>query len=376
MTTTKTNPAVEVQKYGQSIWYDNISREMFASGKLQDLIAEYGVLGMTSNPTIFEKAVAESNLYDSAIKPLVNLDASTIFDQLAVEDIRTAADMLRPIYDRTQALDGYVSLEVSPLLANDTETTLSEAKRLFKLVDRPNVMIKIPGTPAGLPAVEEALFAGININITLLFSVVNYVAVAERYIAALERRHAAGLPIDRLASVASFFVSRIDTAIDKQLEANVAADSAHADASRQLLGKVAIANAKVAYKRFKELFHGERFAKLAAAGARPQRPLWASTGTKNPAYPDTLYMNTLIGPDTVNTVPHSTLVAFHDHGVAAPTLDVGLDEAEHLLNSLSAVGIDMEKVTQQLQDDGVTSFIDSFRKLIDRVEGKRKLLST
>lgn len=376
MTTTKTNPAVEVQKYGQSIWYDNISREMFASGKLQDLIAEYGVLGMTSNPTIFEKAVAESTLYDDGIKPLVNLDASAIFDQLAVEDIRMAADMLRPIYDRTQALDGYVSLEVSPLLANDTDTTLSEAKRLFKLVDRPNVMIKIPGTLAGLPAVEEALFAGININITLLFSVDNYVAVAERYIAALERRHAAGLPIDRLASVASFFVSRIDSTIDKQLEATIAADPARAEASRQLLGKVAIANAKVAYKRFKELFHGARFAKLAAAGARPQRPLWASTGTKNPAYPDTLYMNTLIGPDTVNTVPHATLIAFHDHGVAAPTLDVGLDEAEQLMNSLSAVGVDMAKVTQQLQDDGVASFIDSFRKLIDRVEGKRKLLST
>jgi transaldolase / glucose-6-phosphate isomerase len=372
------NPAVDVQRFGQSIWYDNISRDMIQSGQLKKLIDEFGVLGMTSNPTIFDKAIGESTLYDESISHLLDLDANEIFDALSVDDIRNAADLLRPIYDRTNAADGYVSLEVSPMLANDTETTLSEAKRLYKLVDRPNVMIKIPGTPAGLPAVEEALFEGININITLLFAVTNYVDVANAYIKALERRVAAGLPVNKLASVASFFVSRIDAMIDKQLENNIRSaqgrDLDRISANSALLGKVAIANAKVAYKRFKELFYGDRFAKLRAAGAQVQRPLWASTGTKNPAYPDTLYIDKLIGPDTVNTVPHATLVAFKDHGTVGATLEEELDLAQEVLDKLAEVGIDLDKVTQQLQDDGVDAFIDSFRKLISKVEGKRKTL--
>ncbi|MBX3080518.1 MAG: bifunctional transaldolase/phosoglucose isomerase [Anaerolineae bacterium] len=372
------NPTVDVQRFGQSIWYDNISRDMIQSGQLKKLIDEFGVLGMTSNPTIFDKAIGESTLYDESISHLLDLDANEIFDALSVDDIRNAADLLRPIYDRTNAADGYVSLEVSPMLANDTETTLNEAKRLFKAVDRPNVMIKIPGTPAGLPAIEEALFAGVNINITLLFAVKNYIEVAEVYIRAIERRVAAGLPVDKLASVASFFVSRIDAMVDKQLENNIRSaqgrDLDRISANSQLLGKVAIANAKVAYKRFKEMFYGDRFAKLRAAGAQVQRPLWASTGTKNPNYPDTLYIDKLIGPDTVNTVPHATLVAFKDHGTAAATLDEELDTAQEILDKLTEVGIDLDKVTKQLQEDGVESFIDSFRKLISKVEGKRKTL--
>jgi transaldolase/glucose-6-phosphate isomerase len=372
------NPTVEVQKYGQSIWYDNLSREMIQSGELKKMIDEFGVLGMTSNPTIFEKAIGEGNIYDDAILEWINLDVNEAFDKIAIDDIQHAADLLRPIFDRTQGGDGYISLEVSPLLASDTATTLSEAKRLFKLVNRPNLMIKIPGTPAGLPAIEEALFAGVNINITLLFSVANYMQVAEGYIRALERRLEAGLPVDKIASVASFFLSRIDTAVDKQLENNIRAaqgrDLDRVSANNQLLGKAAIANAKVAYKRFKDMFYGERFAKLREAGAHVQRPLWASTGTKNPAYPDTLYVDSLIGPDTVNTVPKATLVAFKDHGKVAPTLEEAIDEAQDILDKLAEVGIDLDMITRQLQDDGVEAFSDSFHKLIARIEAKRALL--
>ncbi len=374
------NPPRDVQQYGQSIWYDNISREMIQSGEIQRLIDEYGVLGMTSNPTIFEKAIGEGNFYDESIMDMIDRAPDMIFDAVAIEDIQHAADILRPVYDRTKGVDGYISLEVSPLLANDTETTLSEAKRLFKAVDRPNLMIKIPGTPAGLPAIEEALFAGININVTLLFSVQNYVEVAERYIRALERRLDAGLPVDQLASVASFFLSRIDSLVDKQLENNIRAaqgrDLDRVSANNQLLGKTAIANAKVAYRHFKQLFYGDRFARLRSAGARAQRPLWASTGTKNPAYSDVMYMNSLIGPETVNTVPRPTLLAFKDHGTAAPTLEENLDNAQEVLDKLAEVGIDLDKLTHQLQVDGVESFIDSFKKLIARIEGKRKLLTS
>lgn len=372
------NPTVDVQQYGQSLWYDNITRDMLKNGELQRMLNEYGILGMTSNPTIFEKAVGESQLYDASIGTLLDLDANEIFDHLSIEDIQGAADLLKPIFDRTDGVDGYVSLEVSPNYANDVETTLSEARRLFAAVDRPNVMIKIPGTTAGLQAIEEALYHGVNINVTLLFSVQNYIEVAKRYISALERRHAEGLPVDKIASVASFFLSRIDTLIDKQLENNIRAaqgrDLDRVSANTQLLGKAAIANAKVAYKYFKDLFYGETFAKLKQAGAKVQRPLWASTGTKNPKYPDTLYMDALIGQDTVNTVPHATLMAFKDHGTAAPTLDTELDNAQSILDQLAEVGIELDRVTQQLQDDGVEAFVNSFKSLIGRVEGKRKTL--
>ncbi len=372
------NPTLEVQKYGQSLWYDNLSREMIQSGELRTLIDEYGVLGMTSNPTIFEKAIGEGTLYDDAIMETFGLELNDAFDRIAIEDIQHAADMLRPIFDQTKGVDGYISLEVSPLLANDTETTLSEARRLFKAVDRPNLMIKIPGTPAGLPAIEEALFSGVNINITLLFAVPNYIEVAECYIRALERRLEAGLPIEGIASVASFFLSRIDNMVDKQLENSIRAaqgrDLDRVAANNQLLGKTAIANAKIAYKHFKEMFYGERFAKLRAAGARVQRPLWASTSTKNPAYADTMYVDNLIGPETVNTLPKQTLFAFKDHGKVGPTLEQDVHEAQEVLDKLAEVGIDLDRITNQLQEDGVESFTDSFKKLIARIEGKRKLL--
>src|SRR5258708_1122912 len=372
------NPNVEVQKLGQSFWYDNLSRELVQCGELKKMTDDDGVLGITSNPTIFEKAIGEGNLYDDWIRESLYLEPNQVFDGLAITDIRAAADVLRPVYDRTKGLDGYVSLEVSPLLANDTATTLSEAKRLFKAVDRPNLMIKIPGTEAGLPAIEEALFAGMNINITLLFSVENYIQVAERYVRALERRLDAGVDVKQLASVASFFLSRIDVAVDKQLENNIQAaqgrDIARVSANNNLLGKTAIANAKVAYKRFKEIFYGDRFNRLRQAGAHVQRPLWASTGTKNPAYPDTLYVDNLIGKDTVNTLPKATLYAFKDHGKVGATLDTDLDKAQETLDKLAEVGIDLDKITRQLQEDGVESFVDSFKKLIARIEGKRKLL--
>ncbi len=378
MPTSTGNPTVDVQQYGQSFWYDNISREMIQSGELQNLLDNFGVLGMTSNPTIFEKAIGHGTAYDEAIRGAVDLTTDQIFDKLAIDDIQHAADLLRPIFERTHGIDGYISLEVSPLLAGNTAETLSEAKRLFKEVNRPNVMIKIPGTPEGLPAIEEALFAGVNINITLLFGVENYLQVVDRYISALERRVAAGLPVDKIASVASFFLSRIDNIVDKQLENNIreaqGRDIPRVTANSDLLGKAAIANAKVAYKRFKEIFYGERFAKLRATGAQVQRPLWASTSTKNPAYADTMYLEALIGPDTVNTVPPATLVAFKDHGKVAPTLDQDLDGAEATLAKLAEVGVNLDMVTHQLQVDGVESFTDSFRKLIEGVAGKVALV--
>jgi transaldolase len=359
-----TNPTVAVQQLGQSLWYDNLSRDMFDSGALQKLIDESGVLGVTTNPAIFEKAVKESSLYDAAITPLAGQSANTIFESLAIADVQRAADLFRPIFDRTNGVDGYISLEVSPLLAQSTESTLAEAKRLFATLNRPNVMIKIPGNTASLPAIEEALFAGLNINVTLLFSVENYVEVIKRYIHALERRLEAGLPVNHIASVASFFVSRIDSAVDKALPEG-----------HELRGKIAIANAKDAYAQFKAYFYGDteygkRFKKLQAAGARVQRPLWASTGTKNPAYPDVLYVDALIGPETVNTVPPATLAAFRDHGTAAATLETGMDEAQATLAALKSAGIDLAKVTAQLQEEGLAAFTVSFQNLMAQIEQK------
>ncbi len=374
MTTNRLNA---VQACGQSIWMDFIKRSLMTSGKLKKLVGD-GVSGMTSNPTIFAKAIADTQEYDSAISGLLDRSAGEIYEILAVADIQAAADVLRPLYDQTKGLDGYVSLEVSPLLAYDTEVTLSEAKRLFKTVDRPNVMIKIPGTPEGLPAIEEAIFAGININVTLLFSVENYVAVTERYIRGLERRLDAGQDVAGIASVASFFVSRIDTVVDKILDSNIRAGQRRGfeqtRTSRNLLGKAAIANAKLAYAEFKRIFEGERFARLSAAGAQVQRPLWASTSTKNPNFPDTYYVDALIGPYTVNTLPPETITAFMDHGTAAATLEDGLDEARTIMAQLDEVGVMMDRVTQQLQSDGVELFANDFRRLIDAVEGKRQVM--
>ncbi len=375
------NPPVDVQQFGQSIWLDFIRRSTTQGGELARLIAEDGVVGVTSNPTIFQQAIGNSADYDDAIATMLDHDGYAIFEALAVDDIREALELFRPIYNSTSARDGYVSLEVSPLIANDTASTTSEALRLFKLVDRPNAMIKIPATDAGLPAIEDAIAAGVNVNVTLIFSVENYVAVAEAYIRGLERRLEQGLPVDKIASVASFFVSRIDVAVDRMLDNNIRAAQTRGDLARvtlnnQLKGKAAIANAKIAYKRFKDLFYGERFARLRAAGALPQRVLWASTGTKNPAYPDTLYVDMLIGRDTVNTLPPKTLSAFKDHGTAADTLDGDYDDAERTMDMLAEVGIEFDKVTAELQLDGVESFVESFNMLLEQVEAKRDVLKT
>lgn len=285
------HPAIEVQEYGQSIWLDYIHRKDLANGALQKRIDTEGILGVTSNPTIFQQAIGESDTYDEAISSLMELTPEEIYDRLSIEDIQQATDLFRPVYDSTNRRDGYVSLEVSPLLANNSSDTASEAKRLFAAVNRPNLMVKIPGTEAGLPAIEEAIAAGVNINVTLIFSVKNYEQVAEAFIRGLERRLDAGLPVDHVASVASFFLSRIDSAVDRILENNLRAAQVHGDtsrisANRRLLGQAAITNAKLAYRAFKRIFHGPRFARLREAGAQVQRPLWASTGTKNPAYPD------------------------------------------------------------------------------------------
>lgn len=351
---------------GQSIWYDNIRRALLDHGDLQALV-DAGVTGVTSNPSIFEKAIAGSADYDEAFGELVTQgkSADEIFEALAIEDIQRAADILRPVYDGTGGVDGYVSLEVSPALAHDTEDTIAEARRLFATLHRPNVMIKVPATPAGIPAIETLIGEGINVNVTLMFSLDHYDAVAEAYIAGLEKLAAGGGDLSSVASVASFFVSRVDTAVDRALEAM---------GNEDLLGKIAIANAKVTYTRFKVTFSGERWAKLSAQGARVQRPLWASTGTKNPLYSDTLYVDALIGPDTVNTVPPATLSAFVDHGTVASTLEEGAAEAHEQLAQLAEQGIDLAAITQTLQDDGVASFTNAFQSLMASIVEKRERL--
>ncbi len=374
-------PPVAVQEYGQSIWYDNIQRNMLDNGDMQKLIDEFGVLGVTSNPTIFQKAIGSGDDYDAQIAEMLDEDTTSIYEQLAVRDIQHALDLFLPVYERTNGVDGYVSLEVSPLLAHNTAETAAEAKRLFNLVNRPNLMIKIPATPEGIPAIEEALAAGVNVNITLIFSIKNYEQVMEAYLRGLERRLAAAEDISRIASVASFFLSRIDSMVDKMLENNIRAaqgrDLDRVATNRRLLGTAAIANAKLAYRRFQQIFSGARWQRLADAGARVQRPLWASTGTKNPSYSDTMYIEHLVGPHTVNTVPPATLKAFADHGaVNGATVVMGVEEAQDLLDLLAEVGIDIEEVTRRLQDDGVEAFSESFDQLMQQIEAKRNVLRT
>ena len=374
------NPLIEVQQYGQSIWMDFIRRGLIESGELKELV-ESGIVGMTSNPTIFAKAIADTHEYDDAIANMLDLDATAIYEKLVIQDIQGAADVLRPVYDRTDGMDGYVSLEVAPTLAYDTEGTLSEAKRLFAEVDRPNVMIKIPGTQEGLPAIEEAIAAGVNVNVTLLFAVDNYVDVAQAYIRGLARRLKMGQDVTRVASVASFFLSRIDTVVDNILDSNIRAGQLrggfeHSEANRQLQGKAAIASARLAYKRFQELFEDEAFAALREAGARVQRPLWASTSTKNPNYPDTYYVDTLIGPHTVNTLPPNTIEAFKDHGSMAETITADFRTTLQTMYGLAEVGVQLDRVTQQLQSDGVESFANDYERLLQAIEGKRQILLT
>jgi transaldolase len=358
-----------VYALGQSIWYDNIQRQLITSGALQRLIDDDAVVGITSNPTIFEKAIDGSTDYDEQMRELVDqgiMDGKAVFDALSVRDIQMAADVLRPIFDRTNHLDGYISLEVSPTAANDTETTISEARRLFQTADRPNVFIKIPATAEGMPAIEQMIYEGVNINVTLIFALEVYEQVINAYLSGLERRHAEGKVVTGIASVASFFVSRVDTLVDQQLDAKIssATDDAARDEMNALLGKAAIANAQLAYEKYLDIFHGERFAALQAAGAQPQRCLWASTSTKNPNYRDVLYVEQLIAPETVDTMPPQTITAFQDHGEAALTLESGIPEAHKTLDRLAAAGIDMAAVTRQLELEGVKSFTDSYNKLI------------
>lgn len=357
----------ELNKMGQSIWYDNIRRALLESGEMGALI-EAGVTGVTSNPTIFEKAIAGSTDYDEALHQLVDAGKTVdeIYEALAFDDIGRAADLLRPAYDQSDGADGFVSLEVSPKLAHDTEYTIAEARRLFGALKRPNVMIKVPATPAGIPAIEALIADGININVTLIFSLAQYRDVTNAYITGLEKRAAQGQPLSGVASVASFFVSRVDSAVDRELEGKPEGE--------YLQGKTAVANAKIAYAEFCEIFRGERWEKLKIKGARVQRPLWASTSTKNPAYPDTLYVDHLIGPHTVNTVPPQTLQAVIDHGTIAPTLEAGLNEAQEQLERLAQVGVDLDAITQRLLEDGVASFAKSFESLMASIAEKRERL--
>jgi transaldolase len=365
----------QVSQLGQSIWYDNIQRRLITSGDLQRLIDEDAIVGVTSNPTIFEKAIDGSADYDDQLKELVSqgiTDARQIFDALSIHDIQAAADLFRPIYDGTNGGDGYISIEVAPNFANDTRSTISEARRLHKLVDRPNIMVKIPATREGMPAIEEMIYEGVNINITLIFALEVYEQVAEAYIRGLEHRLREGLPVASIASVASFFVSRVDTLVDKQLDEKIAAES---DSERQqelrgLQGKAAIANARLAYQKYQEVFHGDRFARLREEGATPQRCLWASTSTKNPAYRDVLYVEELIGPETVDTMPPQTIVAFQEHGEAQVTVDQDIAGQHELMDRLAAAGIDMAAVTKQLEIEGVASFTDSYNKLLDATKVK------
>lgn len=376
---TGSGPLWRLLDEGQSVWLDYIRRGLLRDGGMERLIREKAVRGVTSNPAIFEQAIARSDDYDDALAALASAGADplTAYETLAIEDIRAAADLFRAVYEESDGRDGFVSLEVSPELAHDGPGSLAEAQRLWAAVDRPNVMIKIPGTTESLPAIEDALAGGINVNVTLLFSLEGYEAVMESYLRALERRAAAGEPLERIASVASFFISRVDTAVDAQLERAAAAaeDPALGERLLALRGRAAVANAKVAYRRFQEVFGGERFSRLADRGARVQRPLWASTSTKNPAYRDVIYVEELIGPDTVNTMPLQTVEAFADHGVAARTIDANVDQAERDLVALADAGVDLVAVTRQLQVEGVEKFVVPFRDLLRAIETRMALIA-
>jgi len=366
------NPLIEVQKYGQSLWYDNISRGLLLSGGLQRMVEQDGLLGVTSNPAIFEKAMAGSDDYLPATRALVAQgvrDPSEIFERLAIQDIQLAADVLHPAWRRTAKRDGYVSLEVSPHLANDTQGTLEDARRLWSEVGRENLMIKVPATPAGVPAIEQLLAEGINVNVTLLFSVAAYADVAEAWLRGLERRAERRQPLDHVASVASFFVSRIDSLVDAEIEA------AGDPSLEPLLGRIAIANARLAYAHFRDVLASGRWQALAAKGAQSQRVLWASTSTKNPRYPKTLYVDELIGPDTVNTLPGDTFEAFRDEGSARDVLGTGFDaqlaEAREQIARLEAAGISLDEATDHLLADGVKKFVDPFDSLLATIERRR-----
>ena len=372
-----TNPLRALEGAGQAVWLDYLHRKITEDGELQRLIDQDGVTGLTSNPSIFEKAIGEGDAYDEPLRAIPRTPGETpeaLYEKLAIADIQRAADAFRTTFNRLEGRDGFVSLEVSPALAMDTEGTVAEARRLWGAVGRPNLMIKVPGTTAGVPAVRQLIGEGINVNVTLLFSVDAYLDVAEAHMAGLEAFKAAGGDISTVHSVASFFVSRIDTKIDQAIDARLKAASGGQEAERlrRLRGKIAIANAKRAYQRYLELIDGPRWKPLAEAGAAPQRLLWASTGVKDPAYPDTLYAAGLIGPDTVDTMPPTTMDAFRDHGRVAETLTADVALAEHDLAEAEGLGLDLDGVTKALVVDGVKQFADAFDGLLKAVAEKRK----
>jgi transaldolase len=360
----------KLHAFGQSIWYDNIQRKLLENGYLAKLIADGDIRGVTSNPSIFNNAIAKSSDYDAALVPLAKkgLSPEEIFFELAVEDIRAASDLFKDLYADSEALDGYVSLEVSPYLAHDEQGTVAEAIRLWKWIDRPNICIKIPATKEGIGAIRSAIAEGINVNVTLIFSLDRYLDVTEAYICGLEDRVSRGLPVDRIASVASFFVSRADSNIDAKLDEIIAKGGPLTEKAEALKGKAAIANARMAYSLFKDRFFTDRFEKLQKLGARVQRPLWASTSTKNPDYRDVIYVEELIGPYTVNTMPPQTLDAFRDHGKAELTVDVPKEESQSVLDDLESLGISLYQVTEQLEEEGVKSFSDAFTSLLNTIK--------
>ena len=383
MTSTSKNPILEIeQQYGQSIWMDNLSRDIIESGELKELTSSRGIHGITSNPTIFEKAIAGNKIYDADIEAGIKEGKSVqdIYETLVFEDIRNACDILKPIYDETDGLDGYVSIEVTPSIANNTQKTIEEARRYFNEIGKENVMIKIPGTTEGLPAVEQAISEGINVNITLLFSVDSYIETAHAYIRGLEKRAEKGEDISRISSVASFFLSRIDVKIDEAIDEKLeeGSDRIEKEAKlRNVKGKVAIANAKIAYQEFKKIFSGDRWQALADKGANVQRLLWASTSTKNPDYSDVMYVDELVGPDTVNTLPPNTIEACADHCSPASRIETDVEKAYKLIESLKDpdVDIDIDQVMKELLDEGIDKFVKPFESLMSSLEEKVKQLA-
>ena len=377
-TSKVTNPLLALIGYGQSMWLDYIRGDLITGGTLKTMIADDGLRGMTSNPSIFEKAIAESSLYDDILKQLASrsdLDTKARYEQIAIRDIQGAADVLRPVYDSSKFRDGYVSLEVSPLLALKTQETVDEARRLWKAVNRENVMIKIPGTAEGLPAIRQAIGEGINVNVTLLFAQEVYEKVADAHIGGLEDLAKRGGDLKKIGGVASFFISRIDTLVDSILNDKLKTtnDPQQQALLKSLLGKVAIANGKLTYQRYQRIFSGPRWQALAAQGAQTQRVLWASTSTKNPAYRDVMYVEELIGPDTVNTMPPATIDAFRDHGKLRNSLTEDVAGAQSVMDNLAKAGISIKEVTTKLTDDGVKLFADAFHKLLAAVEKSTQL---
>lgn len=368
------NPLVKLQQLGQSPWHDNIRRDQLSSGELLRMVEDGDITGLTSNPSIFEQAIANSDDYDQTLRELAlsGNDSEQIFYALAVEDIIAAADIFQPVYERTHGVDGYVSIEVSPRYANDTAATVRDARQLWERIERPNLMIKIPATRAGLPAITETISEGINVNVTLIFSIERYGEVIEAFMSGLEQRLAKGDPVDHLASVASFFVSRLDTLVDQLLNEKISNRPAIAQRLEPLIGKAAVANARLAYRLFEQRYSSTRWAELASHGARVQRPLWASTSTKNPAYADVRYIEALIGADTVNTMPPETLQAFKDHGKADLTITSHVEKAEEIMDCLAEEQVFMDVVTQKLEDDGVAAFFQSFENLLAVIDDRRK----